>query len=47
MARVLPKEPPLVFPIWLVTHRDLHMSRGIRVVFDLLVLGLGAAGVRP
>ncbi len=26
----------LSFPVWLVTHRDLHTSRRIRLVFDLL-----------
>lgn len=35
-------EPALVdfervpFPVWLVSHRDLHSSRRVRVVFDLL-----------
>jgi hypothetical protein len=24
------------FPIWLTTHRELHTSRRIRLVFDLL-----------
>ena len=28
--------PPIVFPVWLVTHRELHSSRRIRIVFDLL-----------
>lgn len=27
---------PLVFPVWLTTHRELHTSRRIRLVFDLL-----------
>lgn len=27
---------PFVFPIWLTTHRELHTSRRIRLVFDLL-----------
>lgn len=31
---------PITFPIWLVTHRELHTSRRIRVVFDHLVEGL-------
>ena len=26
----------ITFPIWLVTHRDLHTSRRIRLVFDML-----------
>lgn len=31
---------PITFPIWLVTHRELHTSRRIRVVFDHLAEGL-------
>ncbi|TYC67285.1 LysR family transcriptional regulator [Stappia sp. BW2] len=31
---------PISFPIWLVTHRELHTSRRIRVVFDHLAEGL-------
>ncbi len=27
---------PILFPIWLVTHRELHTSRKIRLVFDML-----------
>ena len=33
--------PPITFPIWLVTHRELHTSRRIRLVFDLLVEVMG------
>ena len=36
MERVLPNMEPIVFPIWLTTHRELHTSRRIRLVFDLL-----------
>jgi DNA-binding transcriptional LysR family regulator len=36
LVRVLPDLPPLPVPVWLVTHRDLHTSRRIRVVFDFL-----------
>lgn len=36
VRRVLPKLPPLPVPVWLATHRELHTSRRIRVVFDLL-----------
>ncbi len=36
VCRVLPDAAPIVFPIWLVTHRELHTSRRVRVVFDLL-----------
>ena len=39
-----PVDPEVVFtvanalpmPIWLIAHRELHTSRRIRVVFDLL-----------
>lgn len=33
---VLPEMDPVTFPTWLVTHRELHTSRRIRVVFDVL-----------
>lgn len=33
---VLPSLDPFPIPIWLVTHRELHTSRRIRLVFDLL-----------
>lgn len=36
VSQVLPDFPPTPFPIWLVTHRELHKNRRIRVVFDLL-----------
>jgi DNA-binding transcriptional LysR family regulator len=31
-----PKMAPITFPIWLTTHSELHTSRRIRLVFDLL-----------
>ena len=34
--RLLDGQTQLSFPVWLVTHRDLHTSRRIRLVFDLL-----------
>ena len=37
VVRVLPDMEPMMFPIWLVAHRELHTSRRIRMVFDLLV----------
>lgn len=37
VTRVLPDLEPLVFPIWLVAHRELVTSRRIRRVFDFLV----------
>ena len=33
---VLPDLDPIPVPIWLVTHRELHTSRRIRLVFDFL-----------
>ncbi|SLN56503.1 HTH-type transcriptional regulator DmlR [Roseovarius albus] len=36
VERVLPAMEPIKFPIWLTTHRELHTSRRIRLVFDLL-----------
>ena len=37
MVRLLPDADPFMIPIWLVTHRELHSSRSIRLVFDTLV----------
>ena len=36
MERLLPDMEPFVFPVWLTAHRELHTSRRIRLVFDLL-----------
>ena len=33
---VWPDQDPITVPVWLVTHRELHTSRRIRTVFDLL-----------
>ncbi len=45
MERVLPQMDPFVFPVWLTAHRELHTSRRIRLVFDLLATFLkGAIG---
>lgn len=41
LERVLPDLAPIPVPIWLVTHRELHTSRRIRLVFDLLAEELG------
>lgn len=43
VRRALPELEPLIFPIWLVAHRELNTSRRVRAVFDLLVEEL----VRP
>jgi DNA-binding transcriptional LysR family regulator len=37
---VLPNLRPMPVPIWLVTHRELHTSRRIRLVFDVLAESL-------
>ncbi|MBT9503159.1 MAG: LysR family transcriptional regulator [Burkholderiaceae bacterium] len=44
LVRVLDDVPPVRFPIWLVTHRELRTSRRIRVVFEALALGLAGVG---
>lgn len=36
MERVLPDMAPIMYPVWLATHRELHTSRRIRLVFDML-----------
>ena len=36
MERLSLDMEPVVSPVWLVTHRELHTSRRIRLVFDLL-----------
>ncbi len=36
MEQVLPDIDSFVFPVWLTAHRELHTSRRIRLVFDLL-----------
>lgn len=40
---VLPADIRVDFPIWLVTHRELHTSSRIRLVFDVLSRALAAA----
>ncbi len=42
----LPDMDPFLFPIWLVTHQELHTSRKIRLVFDLLADELAAVKTR-
>lgn len=41
---VLPDIAPFDFPVWLVTHRELHTSRRIRLVFDILAQALSGPG---
>ena len=38
---LLPELVAIEFPVWLTTHRELHSSRRIRLVFDLLADALG------
>lgn len=40
VRRALPDLEPLVFPVWLVAHREVNTSRRIRMVFDLLAAEL-------
>lgn len=39
---VLPDLTPIEVPVWLVTHRELHTSRRIRLVYDLLAKEISA-----
>lgn len=41
VRRVLAELPTIPIPLWLVTHRDVHTSRRVRVVADLLARALG------
>ena len=43
IVRVLDDVPPIRFPVWLVTHRELRTSRRIQLVFEALANGLAAA----
>ena len=40
VQQVLPDLQPIVFPIWLTTHRELRTSRRVRMVFDFLAAEL-------
>ncbi|MEM6638724.1 MAG: LysR family transcriptional regulator [Pseudomonadota bacterium] len=40
LEMVLPATPPIDIPVWLITHRELHTSRRIRLVFDILAEGI-------
>ncbi|TCD15462.1 LysR family transcriptional regulator [Oricola cellulosilytica] len=46
LERLLPDMAPVVFPVWLVTHRELHTSRRIRLAFDMLGEFLSDPGMR-
>ncbi|QKV19706.1 LysR family transcriptional regulator [Oricola thermophila] len=41
VRRVLDDLPPMEFPIWLTTHRELNTSRRVRLVYDMLAEELG------
>ena len=47
VVRVLDDVPPVRFPIWLVTHRELRTARRIRLVFDLLAEALLSPPAAP
>jgi len=36
IERVFPTLEPVIFPMWLTTHRELHTNRRIRIVYDFL-----------
>ena len=40
VKQALPELDPIVFPIWLTTHRELNTSKRVRVVYDLLAAEL-------
>ena len=40
VRQILPDLQPIVFPIWLTTHRELRTSRRVRMVFDFLTTEL-------
>lgn len=42
VVRVLPEREAILFPVWLVTHRELHSARRIRLVYDILADHLAA-----
>ncbi len=42
VSRILHDMPPIIVPMWLATHRELHTSKRVRTVFDFLVAELSA-----
>lgn len=40
IERAVADLPSIPFPVWLVSHRELHTSRRVRTVFDLLAAAL-------
>ena len=47
VQRVLPDMSPIPVPAWLVAHREVHTSRRVRVVFDLISEHLGPSRRTP
>ena len=45
VQRVLPDMAPIVFPMWLVVHRELNTSKRVRTVFDFLAAELSSCPV--
>lgn len=42
MERIMGDDLKVMFPVWLVTHREVHTSPRIRLVFDILADGFSA-----
>jgi DNA-binding transcriptional LysR family regulator len=42
LVRIFPDLPSIPVPLWIVTHRELHTSKRVRLVFDILVDALAA-----
>lgn len=40
VRRAVPDMTPIVFPVWLVAHREVHRNRRLRFVFDFLANAL-------
>jgi len=47
IEKVLPGLASLMFPVWLVTHRELRTNRRIRMAFDHLARALAGDGHAP
>jgi DNA-binding transcriptional LysR family regulator len=47
VVRALPSMAAIPVPAWLVAHREVHTSRRVRTVFDLLAQHFGTAKVTP
>ncbi|MGJ8611408.1 MAG: LysR family transcriptional regulator [Octadecabacter sp.] len=42
MEKLLPDDLEIIYPIWLVTHREVHTSPRIRLVYDILADAIAA-----